>query len=255
MLERSVVAPTPEEALTFSGWEHDSNFGSGDIERLFEERSALIMRYGDPETVSRMGMDEIYWPSGAATLFNPPMARALAALDDGTIPAEVFALPAPTGNVNVFWDTGGGFDADRRVEIGTRVGPGGLLMAQGTFMADGIIGIRFDLANCPSVVRLDHLWVELSSHDRPGVTEIVLRTPVEMGELIPVNCTSPEPGVFVALGDDPQLVLRLAGRGMPSIHHVRFGVYFGALALPADRPSTLQPRRAFERAIQNFFPR
>ena len=232
MLERSVIAPTSEEALTFSGWEHDSNFGSGDVERLFEEKSELVMQYGDPVTVSKMGMNEIYWPSGAAALFNPAMARALAALDEGTVPAEVFSHPAATGNVEVFWDTGGGFVNGQRLGIPARVGPAGLLMAQGSFSGNRIVGLRFDLANCPAVIRLDHLWVEVLSRDRTGATQIMLRTPAEMGELLPMGCTSPEPGVFVSMGSDPQLILRLNDRDLGDVYRVRFGVFFAALAVP-----------------------
>lgn len=234
MLERSVVAPTPEEALTFSGWEHDSNFGSGDVERLFEERSDLVMRYGDPATVSKMGMNEIYWPSGAAALFNPAMARALAALDEGVVPPEVFSQPAATGNVEVFWDTGGGFGSAQRLSIPARVGPAGLLMAQGSFSGNRIVGLRLDLANCPAVIRVDHLWVEILSRDRAGASQITLRSPAEMGELLPISCTSPEPGVFLSMGNDPQLILRLNEHDLGDVYRVRFGVFFATLAIPGQ---------------------
>jgi FMN phosphatase YigB (HAD superfamily) len=254
-LERSVVSPTADEARTFSQWEHDSNFGSGDVEKLFDERSALLMRYGDPGTVSRMGMSEIYWPSGAAALFNPAFGPALAAVEDGLIEAEVLGGPAPTGNVDLFWDTGRGFTADQRAELRTRVNGSGLALASGGCSAEGIVAIRLDPAVRPAVFRVDHLWVDVVSRDRPGITRIAFRNSNELSRLIAVNCTALAPSVFLSNGPDPQLVLALDPQEFGNVYKVEVGLCFAAISLPEGRveagPQSTRLQRALLRMIRS----
>ncbi len=118
IVTRFIVRPTEEEAAIFGGWLHDENFGSAGEELIVRPDIGPALAYMTPQKLLELPMTSLYWPFGAATTYNPPLALAAAAVVDGLVPDEAFAAGDPI-DVNLLVDAGGWGDAGP-----TRITPG-----------------------------------------------------------------------------------------------------------------------------------
>ncbi len=114
MISRFVSRPTTEEALAFSAWSHDDNFGSNLVEGLVSDEMLRSLPYLTPVDLDKLSMQEIYWPAGVATVVNPTLARLSALSLETGAALDDLAPPAAAGPVEVYVDAGAGFAAGPR---------------------------------------------------------------------------------------------------------------------------------------------
>jgi FMN phosphatase YigB (HAD superfamily) len=62
MVSRFVSRPTTEEALAFSAWSHDDNFGSDIVEGLVSDDMLRRLPYLSAVELDKLSMQELYWP-------------------------------------------------------------------------------------------------------------------------------------------------------------------------------------------------
>jgi hypothetical protein len=210
---RAVVAPTPDEAALFSGWLHDENFGSDDVESMTAGPAARALRYADPRQLVDIPMTEIYWPFGLAALHDEALAHAVAAAGGGVVPWEVFSAEQEAGPFDVYPDLGWGFEEDAKMRLEPRRNLRGLSLARATVRGDWVKRVRLDPATSPCVLRID--WIRLRCRLHGGETrEIDLETPADFKRLKLRGCHLIGPQLLMVSGDDPNLILeveRLAG--------------------------------------------
>ena len=104
MLSRFVTRPTTEEALAFSAWSHDDNFGSDSVEGLVSDEMLRCLPYLSAVDLDKLSMQELYWPAGVATVVNPTLARVSAlGLRDRCRPGAALARWRRPGRSRSTW--------------------------------------------------------------------------------------------------------------------------------------------------------
>ena len=234
ILVRSLTAPTTDEAILFSGWLHDENFGSKGQEALVPPTSVRAARYLEPRVVMNTSMAALYWPFGLAALHDEHLARSVEATTSGVVPWDAFSSPLETGNVEIDCDRGWGFRRQGMVTAPTRRNRLGLTYANGTVVGDIVRRVRIDPAKLPCVVRID--WIRLRCHPRGKGDTVVLDfdTPEKLGDLNMSGMRSIGPRTYVARGMDPNVVIDLEKFMPGEVHTVDVECGLALLGLPAS---------------------
>lgn len=209
MAWRFVARPTHREAVDFGTWVHDENYGSQAVESVIEDAALQALRYRSLDDLRRLSMAELYWPIGAATIVNQPLAALAAAHAQGALDPEEAAPLSPSGPIELFVDEGGGFSGDSRAVVHPRLGPNGLCLATVRYDSEHIRGVRIDPAGHPGLLRID--WIRLRFHvaGAPEVHVWELRDLRDQASVTVVGAAALASDLLHVTTIDPQLHLRL----------------------------------------------
>lgn len=205
-LRRFVARPTGEEALAFGVWSHDENFGSDATEGLVRDDMLRLLPYLTPYDLDKLSMQELYWPSGVASVVNKPLAVMASLAAEAGVSPEAVSPAAPAGQLEVYVDRGEDFVNGPKEVITPRSGRDGLSLARVRIQGDQVRRVRIDPAGRRGLLRVD--WLRLTFH----LHNVVDPRPVELTSL----AASPHLHVLGArllqgnlveiTTDDPQLV-------------------------------------------------
>ncbi len=209
MLSRFVSRPTTEEALAFSAWSHDDNFGSDVVEGLVSDEMLRSLPYLSAADLETLSMQEVYWPAGVATVVNPTLARISAlSLETGADLDDV-SPPSAAGPVEVYVDQGAGFAGGPKEIAVPRAGRDGVALLRTRIAGEGVRQVRIDPDGRRGVLRVD--WMRLVFHLASQLEPVVVevrdlaahpQVAVFGGQLLQAN-------LLEINTDDPQLVYSL----------------------------------------------
>jgi FMN phosphatase YigB (HAD superfamily) len=261
MLSRFVARPTEEEALAFSSWVHDENFGSDAVEGIVTDDMLRLLPYLTPADLDQLSMQELYWPAGVAAVVNPPLARLSALVQQAGADPDAASPYAGAGSVEVYVDQGGDFVAGPKETVQPRVGRDGLSWARLRIGAEGVRRIRIDPSGRRGIVRVD--WVRYTFHllnrTDPVVLEVTdLHTDPHVGV---TGARFLQPNLLDVDTDDPQIIYTLdPGQGpMAAVTYavdvemafVWMAVRSAPLEVPvAAAPAASLGRRAVRKAVR-----
>ena len=261
MLTRFIAQPTEEEALAFSSWMHDENFGSDAVEGIVTDDMLRLLPYLTPADLDRLSMQELYWPAGVAAVVNPPLARLSALVSAAGADPDAASPAAAAGSVKVYVDRGGDFIAGPKESVTPHSGRDGLCWARLRIAGEGVRRVRIDPSGRRGIVRVD--WIRLTFHLLNEVAPVV----VEVTDLL----AAPQVGVSGARflqpnlldidTDDPQIVYALdesQGRLTGSTYAIDVEIAFVWMAVrnqPLEVPVAPAPpaslsRRAARKAVR-----
>ncbi len=263
MVSRFVSRPTTEEALAFSAWSHDDNFGSDAVEGLVSDEMLRCLPYLTAVDLEKLSMQELYWPAGVATVVNPTLARISAlSLETGADLSEL-SPPAAAGPLEFYIDAGGDFVAGPKETVVSRSAADGLSLVRTRIAGEGVRRVRIDPNGRRGLMRID--WLRLSFHLASVVEPVV----VEVRDL----ANHPQIAVGGALlvqqslleinTDDPQIIYTLdpatQGGLTAGAYAVDIEVAFAFLAIRPEpllvehavAPTSLS-RRVVRRAVREL---
>ncbi len=264
MLSRFVSRPTTEEALAFSAWSHDDNFGSDAVEGLVSDEMLRCLPYLTPVDLEKLSMQELYWPAGVATVVNPTLARISAlSLETG---ADLAALspPADAGPIEVYVDAGADFVNGPKETTPSRSAGNGLSLVRTRVAGEGVRRIRIDPGGRRGIVRVD--WLRISFHLASVIDPVVVEIR-DLGAHPQISIGGAQllqPSLLEITSDDPQIVYALdpASQG-----HLTAGAYaidvelaFAFMAVRAEPlliahqapPPVSLSRRVVRRAVREI---
>jgi FMN phosphatase YigB (HAD superfamily) len=206
ILSRFVSRPTTEEALAFSAWSHDDNFGSDAVEGLVSDEMLRCLPYLTAVDLDQLSMQELYWPAGVATVVNPTLARVSAlSLETGADLAEL-SPPAAAGPVEVYLDTGADFAAGPKETAVPRAAVDGLSLVRVRISGEGVRRIRIDPDGRRGLLRVD--WVRLTFHLASTVDPVVVEV-LDLRndpQIAVMGAQLIQPSLVEITSDDPQIV-------------------------------------------------
>ncbi len=264
ILSRFTSRPTTEEALAFSAWSHDDNFGSDAVEGLISDEMLRCLPYLTAVDLDRFSMQELYWPAGVATVVNPTLARVSAlSLETGADLAEL-SPPAAAGPVEVYVDAGGDFHAGPKETALSRSAPDGLSLVRTRIAGEGVRRIRIDPDGRRGLLRVD--WLRLTFHLISTVDPVVVEVRDLQGDphIAIAGAQLIQANLLEINSDDPQIVYVLdpATQGMltAGAYAIDVEVAFAFLALRPDPlrvehaapPAASISRRAVRRAVREI---
>ena len=244
MMSRFVSRPTTEEALAFSAWSHDDNFGSDAVEGLVSDEMLRCLPYLTAVDLDKLSMQELYWPAGVATVVNPTLARVSAlSLETGADLNEL-SPPAAAGPVEVYLDTGGDFANGPKEMVVPRSAGDGLSLVRLRIAGEGVRRIRIDPDGRRGLLRVD--WLRLTFHLASTVDPVLVevrdlqghpQTGVLGGQLIQAN-------LLEITSDDPQIIYSLDPATQGALTAGAYAVDVElAFAFIAVRPEALRVER------------
>jgi FMN phosphatase YigB (HAD superfamily) len=223
IVSRFVVRPTDEEAAIFGAWEHDENFGSGGSERLVLPEVGPSLAYMSPRQLLDLPMTALYWPFGAATTYNPPLAMAAAAIVDGVLPEEAFVAGDPI-DIGLMVDAGGWGDAGPMRALPSASGR--YLVRRSLPEQPRIRHLLLRFGSDPGVLRIDWLRLVFTRRDGDPIT-VHLDTPAALGQLRYRECLPLAPNIVVAPRRGAECVYRCPNDWAESAYAVDIEVAFG----------------------------
>jgi len=226
-----IVSPTPEEAALFGGWLHDQNFGSTSSEGMIVPELAPSLRYMTPAQFLDLPMTTVYWPFGLASLYNPALAAAAAAVADGLLPVDAFCPSSPT-TVRVLVDSGGGFSDAFRVDAGPNAN--GLGYVSGEVRTRPIRGVMFRCADGPGVLRIDWMSLAFSTTGDGERRQVRIESPEDFRRLRYRNGVPLADNMVVSRRQAPEVVFRPPAE-WGEVYRVEVEVAFAWLPVPAVR--------------------
>ncbi len=246
MLSRFVSRPTTEEALAFSAWSHDDNFGSDVVEGLVSDEMLRCLPYLTPVDLEKLSMQELYWPAGVATVVNPTLARISAlSLETG---ADLAGLspPAAAGPVEVYVDAGAGFAAGQKEMTVPRSAADGLSLVRTRIAGEGVRHVRIDPDGRRGLLRVD--WLRLSFHLASQLDPVVveLRELAGHPQIAIWGAQLIQPNLLEINSDDPQVVYSLDPGSQGALTAGTYAIEVElAFAFLAVRPEPLRVEQAF----------
>ena len=172
IVSRFVSRPTTEEALAFSAWSHDDNFGSDAVEGLVSDEMLRCLPYLTPVDLEKLSMQELYWPAGVATVVNPTLARMSALSLETGADLEALSPPALAGPVEFYIDAGGDFVAGPKEIVASRSAADGLSLVRTRIAGEGVRRVRVDPNGRRGLLRVD--WLRMSFHLASVVDPVVV---------------------------------------------------------------------------------
>ena len=93
ILKRFVSQPNDDEAIAFTWWLHEENYGSDDAEQLVPQRYFSTLPYRSAEELHEAPASDLHWTGGAAALVDNEMSDAIFSMREGTIDPGRFSSP------------------------------------------------------------------------------------------------------------------------------------------------------------------
>ncbi len=93
VLKRFVSQPNHDEALAFSWWLHEENYGSEGTEQLVPPRFLPTIRHRSAEDLHWAAMSDLHWTGGAAALVDHELSDAIFLMREGTVDPGRFSSP------------------------------------------------------------------------------------------------------------------------------------------------------------------
>ena len=264
ILSRFVTRPTTEEALAFSAWSHDDNFGSDSVEGLVSDEMLRCLPYLSAVDLDKLSMQQLYWPAGVATVVNPTLARISALGFETGADLELLSPAAAAGPVEVYLDTGSDFGAGPKETAVPRAAGDGLSLVRQRIAGEGVRRIRVDPDGRRGLLRID--WLRFTFHLASTLDPVV----VEVRDLQ----AHPQVGIVGAqliqanlmeiMSDDPQIIYALDPGGQAGLtagaYAVDVEIAFAFLALRAEPlrvehaapPPVSLSRRVMGRAVREL---
>lgn len=266
MLSRFVARPTEEEALGFSSWVHDENFGSDAVEGIVTDDMLRLLPYLTPADLDRLSMQELYWPAGVAAVVNPPLARLSALVMQAGADPEAASPLAAAGSVEVYVDQGGDFHSGPKETVQPRVGRDGLSWARLRIAGEGARRIRIDPSGRRGILRVD--WVRLTFHLLNETAPVIVEVTDLLGDphVGVAGARFLQPNLFDIDTDDPQIIYTLdPGQGHLSAATYAIDVemafvWMAVRNVPLEVPVATPPapsiaRRAARKAVRTIVSR
>jgi FMN phosphatase YigB (HAD superfamily) len=168
ILKRFVSLPSHEEALAFSWWTHEENYGSERTEQLVPARYLPTIRYRSAEDLHWAPMSDLHWTGGAAALVDNELVDAIFLMREGTVHPGRFSSP-PAGTVKLRIEGGGPVDREiDPISIPVVRNRHGLSLVEWRGAVDGAERLVLSPAEELVLLRLDLLEVvDVGSEDGP----------------------------------------------------------------------------------------
>ncbi len=93
VLKRFVSQPNHDEALAFSWWLHEENYGSDGTEQLVPPRYLPTLGHRSAEDLHWAPMSDLHWTGGAAALVDNELSDAIFFMREATIDPGRFSSP------------------------------------------------------------------------------------------------------------------------------------------------------------------
>jgi len=255
-LLRFITSPTTSEATMFANWSHDENYGSKDAETVISREVAPLLKYMTPTQFLDLPMSKVYWPFGLATLYHPPLARAVTAILDGVVPPEAF-MNDEEHHVVVSVDSLGllsrvparlsgrlmtpmsgllslvpGFKAINRVPV--RAGGGGRCFVHQQMRSQPIRGLMVEFPSGPGVVRLDRLSMTFSLRGQSEPVHVQVEWPEQFRQVTYARCTALAPNLLYGARQAPRLIYNCPKEWGTSAYKVELELAFAWLPAAPD---------------------
>jgi FMN phosphatase YigB (HAD superfamily) len=174
ILLRFIADPTLDEAAVLGSWKHDENQGSSAVETVLTGFPPELLRYLSPMQLLELPMTRLYWPFALAALYNPPLARAAAAVALGELPAEMFTSGTDT-TMTLYVDYGCGSLPRRQSAL--QANSQGLSYLRFALDAHPVYAVGVGFPAGPGLVRLDWLRLRFAVRGRPDEVVVEIRWP------------------------------------------------------------------------------
>jgi hypothetical protein len=254
MLTRFVARPTEEEALAFSAWVHDENFGSDAVEGIVTDDMLRLLPYLTPADLEQLSMQELYWPAGVAAVANPALAQLSALVLEAGADAKAASPLSGGGALSVYVDTGADFANGPKEMVTARSGRDGMCWARVRIAGEGVRRVRIDPPRHRGIVRVD--WIRMTFHLLNVVEPVV----VEVTDLLAApqvqvaGARLLQAGLLDVDTNDPQIVYSL-GPEQAGLASVTYAIdvemayaWVGVRADPLQVPAAAAPRSLPRRA-------
>jgi hypothetical protein len=93
IVKRFVSQPNHDEAVAFTWWTHEENYGSEGTEQLVPPRYLPTIRYRSAEDLHWAPMSDLHWTGGASALVDNEMSDAIFQMREGTMDPGRFSSP------------------------------------------------------------------------------------------------------------------------------------------------------------------
>ena len=243
-VSRFLSRPTMEEALAFSSWSHDDNFGSEAVEGLVSDEMMRCLPYLTPVDLGKLSMREVYWPTGVATVVNPTLARIAAlSLETGAELVDLSPL-SDAGVVEVYVDQGSDFADGPKETVPARAASDGLSLVRASLPVRSIRKIRLDPDGRRGLLRVD--WLRLSFHlaDERDLVVVEVRDLAADPQVRVSGARLIQANLLEITSADPQIVYTLDSHEQAALTEDAFAVdvelAFAYLAVGAESLQVLQ---------------
>ncbi|MBW3613748.1 MAG: HAD hydrolase-like protein [Actinobacteria bacterium] len=237
MIMRFILRPTHEEAVMFSAWLHDDNFGSDDAESVVSSTLRTSLKYMTPEQYLALPTTKTFWPFGLAAIYEPSLSEAAAAVAEGLVSPEVF-VHSDLHAMPIYLDDGSGFE--ERVRTLVRVNGAGLCFAREVMATRAVHAVRLAFPGGPGIVRVDQLTFSFSVQGRAEPVVVVVDSPGAFAGLEHDFAEPLSPNVLLGRHQAPQFIFTCPREWRDLVYRVEVEAAFAWLptaALPREQPA------------------
>ncbi len=233
MIMRFILRPTHEEALMFSGWLHDDNFGSDDTETVVSGSLRSALKYMTPEQYLDLPTTKTFWPFGLAAIYEPALGSAAAAVAEGMVSPDVF-VQSEVHAMPIFLDDGSGFE--ERVRTLVRINGAGLCFGREVMATRAVHAVRLAFPGGPGIVRVDRLSFSFSVEGAAEPVVVVIDSLDGFASLEHDFAQPLSPNVLVGRQQAPQFIYTCPREWRDLVYRLEVEAAFAWLptaALPA----------------------
>jgi hypothetical protein len=207
--ERTIARPLEKELELFSAWQHDENFGSGEVRSLTTvtdlhdwERAHL-----SAHQLASLPHSRVYWPFGFAWQQSRATGEAVAHLFLRSAEPAAFEHPAGPQALTFFWDDGSGFRDEASAADEATLDARGRAWHRATLQLRGepLQAVAVALGQPGDVLRIAGLRAHWRSE-----TGVVTHTECASESLVYSGFTEIAPGLVRATGTPALFVAPLA---------------------------------------------
>lgn len=156
ILISAMKAPSPDEAAVFGNWEHEDNFGSSIVTRVFPDDLATAIPYMSPNDLDDLDMRDSFWPALIAAS-DTSLGTAARAIASGQLDPVMFEQSGEPYETQLWYHT-----LDDKWHEGqskkVRINHNGLSFARLAFEAFDTDVCSLIIPGRPAIVRID--WIE-----------------------------------------------------------------------------------------------
>lgn len=241
ILQRFIVRPSQEEAAMFSWWLHDDNYGSEGAETVVSSDLRPQLKYMTPQQYLALPSTRAFWPFGLASICEPALAAAAAAVAEDLVPASVF-LQSEQHYMPIFIDDGSGFE--ERLRTPTRINGAGLCFATADIGSRAAHSVRLAFPGGPGIVRIDRLALSFSISGEPDPIVVLIEKPADFAVLRHDHAEVLSPNVLLGRRQAPQVIYDAPRQWRDLVYKVEVEAAFAWLPVARMAPPAPTTRAA-----------
>jgi FMN phosphatase YigB (HAD superfamily) len=172
ILKRWISQPNHDEALAFSWWIHEENYGSIGTDKLVPLHFLPTLTYRSAENLHWLSASELYWVGGAAALIDNETSDSVLLMREGKSDPGRFSFRSPVGDVTISLEgTDKSNEAIDKTSIPITANRRGLCLTEWSTAVAGVARVVICPSHNNAIYKLDLLEIIRSV---PGSADVAL---------------------------------------------------------------------------------